>query len=110
MSLLDWRGTAMWATGPVLVSTEDKVAKTASNGNVTFLGIEDIDLIDDDVLTETTFDDIYVRGTASADVIQTLVGATLAEPDRVRVRAGGFSECRHGVVAPPLIPQNPPAA
>jgi hypothetical protein len=83
------------ATGPVLVSTQDKVAKTASNGDVTFLGIEDIDLLDDGVLTETTLNDIYVRGTASADIIQTLVGATLAEPDRVRVRINSEQEYYH---------------
>jgi Ca2+-binding RTX toxin-like protein len=76
------------ATGPVIVTTLPGLATSASTQPLNFTQIEDLNLTDG-VLTNAVMGDLYIRGTAAADIIQFTMTKTLVpgvSPATVRTR------------------------
>lgn len=69
----------------VIVDTNGGNAVSANTQLVRFTGIEDIDLMDDGVLTNTVIGDFYVRATDNADYIEFRSAAQVNPIFRVRV-------------------------
>ncbi len=72
-------------TPVVIVDTNGGNAVSANTALVRFTGIEDIDLKDDGLLTNTVIGDFYVRATGNADYIEFRSAAQVDPVFRVRV-------------------------
>ncbi|WP_425619265.1 PA14 domain-containing protein [Anatilimnocola sp. NA78] len=71
--------------GPVIVNTTGGVATSASHGNVNFVDIEDINLVDENIVAPIQMGDFYLRAGSANDFI-VVSSLDHSNPGRVRLR------------------------